>query len=172
MKKIFTLIISFFMITFVWGQVEEDEMTKQDPRAQEKIRAARIAFITDRLGLTPAEAEKFWPVYNEFARKRMEIRQQFEDARKNRPADKPEQEFQKELVDLNLKVKQRELDLEKEYSNRIMNVITPQKLMALRKAEMDFRSMVIRQIQQRQLQQQRRQEFRDKNEQRMRQRNN
>ena len=32
---------------------------------KEKLKAHKIAFITDRLQLTPAEAEKFWPVYNE-----------------------------------------------------------------------------------------------------------
>lgn len=31
----------------------------------DKLRAEKIAFITSELNLTPAEAEKFWPVYNE-----------------------------------------------------------------------------------------------------------
>jgi hypothetical protein len=33
---------------------------------QEKIQALKIAFITQKLKLTPAEAEKFWPVYNQY----------------------------------------------------------------------------------------------------------
>lgn len=32
----------------------------------EKLQAARIAFITSRLDLKPEQAEKFWPVYNQF----------------------------------------------------------------------------------------------------------
>ena len=31
---------------------------------RERIRSERVAFITEELSLTPAEAEKFWPVYN------------------------------------------------------------------------------------------------------------
>ena len=31
---------------------------------QEKMRAERVAFLTTAMELTPAEAEKFWPVYN------------------------------------------------------------------------------------------------------------
>ena len=150
----------------------QDAVDNLDPKAREKIRAAQIAFITDRLGLTPKEAEKFWPVYNEFAQKRNQIRQEMQDARRSRPADQKDEEFQKQMIDLGLKLKQRELDLEKEYSNKILDVITPQKLMALRKAEADFRTMVIRQIQQRQMQQQRRQDFRDRNDQRLQRRNN
>ena len=31
----------------------------------EKLTAYKIAFFTRNLDLTPAEAEKFWPVYND-----------------------------------------------------------------------------------------------------------
>jgi hypothetical protein len=44
--------------------------------------------------------------------------------------------------------------------------------MALRQAEADFRALVLRQIQQRQMQQQRQQRLQERNEQRLRQRNN
>ncbi len=33
---------------------------------KDKFRADKVAFLTTRMDLTPAEAEKFWPVYNEF----------------------------------------------------------------------------------------------------------
>lgn len=170
MKLIITGLLLF--CTLAVSAQDEEEVVKQDPKAQEKIKAARIAYITEKLGLTPAEAEKFWPIYNEFAARRQELRKEFEQARKNKPANQSDEQHQKDMVDLGLKVKQSELDLEKDYSNRILNVITPQKLMALRKAEQDFRVMVLRQIQNRQLQQQRRQDIKDRNEQRLRQRNN
>jgi hypothetical protein len=37
-------------------------MTKQQ---REKLELFKIQFITKKLDLTPAEAEKFWPLYNE-----------------------------------------------------------------------------------------------------------
>ncbi len=39
------------------------------PRTEDrqKIEAMKVAFITEQLSLTPAEAEKFWPVYNQFS---------------------------------------------------------------------------------------------------------
>jgi hypothetical protein len=33
----------------------------------EKLKSQRIAFFTEKLELTPAEAEKFWPVYNAYS---------------------------------------------------------------------------------------------------------
>jgi len=41
--------------------------------AAEKIQARKIAFFTEKLQLTPAEAEKFWPVYNEYSQKKNRI---------------------------------------------------------------------------------------------------
>ena len=38
------------------------QMTKQQ---REKLELFKIQFITKKLDLTPAEAEKFWPLYNE-----------------------------------------------------------------------------------------------------------
>jgi hypothetical protein len=170
MKNILTLFISFLLIAPVLAQ--DEELAAQDLKAQEKIKAARIAFITERLGLTPDEAEKFWPVYREFTMKRQEIKQEFKDNRKNPDPKKTVEENEKESLDLGLKLKQQELDLEKEYSGKLLKVVPAQKVMALRKAEDDFRKILLDQIQKRQMLQQQRQRQLDRTEQRLRQRNN
>jgi hypothetical protein len=164
-------IIHVLLILLALPLLAQEEQVK-DQKAQEKIKAARIAFITERLGLTPDEAEKFWPVYHEFATKRTALRQEFEQAKRNPNPQRTKEENERQLLDLSFQLKQRELDLEKEYSGRILNTIPAQKLIALRQAEQDFRNMIIKQIQQRQLLEQRRQQFQERNEQRLRQRNN
>ncbi len=40
-------------------------MPDEEIRA-EKIQSLKIAFITQKLQLTPDEAQKFWPVYNQY----------------------------------------------------------------------------------------------------------
>lgn len=39
----------------------------------EKLNAYKIGFFTKRLNLTPQEAEKFWPVYNEFQKEKNHV---------------------------------------------------------------------------------------------------
>lgn len=146
----------------VLSQDDEPELVEKDPKAQERIRAAHAAYITERLGLTAEEAEKFWPVYREYAQKKKAMRQQLRDARR-RGTD------EKELLDLDLRIKQQELDLERDYSGRLQKIITPQKVLNLRQAERDFRELLLRQIQHRQ---DRRQQMRERSEQRLQQRNN
>jgi hypothetical protein len=159
-------IILFIALSLpAFAQEEDAAEITQNTKARERIKLARIAYITEKLGFTPEEAEKFWPVYREYAQKQQELRQQFRDARKNGQDEKT-------LVDLELKIKQQQLDLEKDYSNRLQKVITPKQIMNLRQAERDFNQMIIRQIQQRQNQIERRQEMRERSQQRLQQRNN
>lgn len=162
-----TLKIFLLLLCTVPAFAQDDDAVEieRDPKAQQKIKAAHAAYITERLGLTPEEAEKFWPVYREYADKKQGLRQQFREARKNGQDEKA-------LLDLDLKITQQELDLEKDYSGRFQKIITPQKLMNLRQAEGDFRRLILRQIQQRQQQIERRQQMRDRSNQRLQQRNN
>ncbi len=39
----------------------------------EKLTAYKIAFFTKNLNLTPAEAEKFWPLYNDFSARKNKL---------------------------------------------------------------------------------------------------
>jgi hypothetical protein len=43
------------------AQNDDQEIVQPDPKAEQKIKAAHAAYITERLELTPEEAEKFWP---------------------------------------------------------------------------------------------------------------
>ena len=41
---------------------------------REKVKALKVAFITEKLELTTEEAQKFWPIYNAFDEKQAELR--------------------------------------------------------------------------------------------------
>jgi len=70
MKKIGIIIcLAVFTFSFSFAQEEKE-------RIREKIKARKIAFITDKVGLTSKEAETFWPIYNEYATIKKDIRQQ------------------------------------------------------------------------------------------------
>jgi hypothetical protein len=171
MNRIIILLVFAWISCPVLAQ-DEEESLPQDPKAREKINAARVAYITERLGFTPDEAEKFWPIYREFSQKRQELRREYNSLKRNPDQNKTLEQNEKALLDLGFKIKQQELDLEKTYSDRLIKVVSAQKIMALRKAEKDFVDLVIKQIQQRQLQQDRRQQFRERSQQRLQQRNN
>src|SRR5688572_884013 len=75
MKKILTTALLVMLIGFgtMAQQQEEPGPAQLDPKAQEKINNLRIAYLTDKLSLTTEQAERFWPLYREFAQQRRNI---------------------------------------------------------------------------------------------------
>jgi len=160
MKYFLAAAMALMMISSLAQDTEED-LPAQDSRVRSKIQAARIAYITDQLDLTPAEAEKFWPIYREFSAKRRDIRLQLRDARRNADANTTTEQADQELVKKQFEIKQEELNLEKDYSARLLKVISAQKLRALPEAERKFRRIILDQIQRRKLPDERRQKLQD-----------
>ena len=160
MKKIVCLFLASWMGAFLYAQ-NGDDAQPQNGNAREKIKAARIGLITQRLALSPEQAERFWPIYNEYTRKRTDLRVQYKEAEKNINPNNPDPKQQAALIDLGLKLKQDELTLDKEYSNKLMGVISAQQLLNLRQAEKDFRNILINMLNNRRLQQQRKETVRD-----------
>jgi hypothetical protein len=144
----------------------------QDKDARQKIESARIALITERLGLTPEQAQKFWPVYNEYNQQRRDLIQELQTARKNVDMDNLTEEQGQALMKLGLNIKERQLQLEKTYSQRLTQVISTQQLLSLRKAEEDFRKMIIQRLEERKRQQMRRDQMIKRREELMKDRGN
>ena len=96
----------------------------------ERVEALKIAFITQKLQLTPDEAQKFWPVYNQYENEIRSLQLDY----KNGPALENEEKL---------------LNIRKKYSPSFEKVIGPQKLNTLFNAERDFRTLLIRRLQNR-----------------------
>lgn len=74
MKKVFTLLFVFGYLT----------MMAQANDRLERIKAFKVAFITEKLDLTPKEAQGFWPIYNKYSDDSDKIRRgQREEYRQN-----------------------------------------------------------------------------------------
>jgi len=140
--------------------------------AREKIEAARIALITERLGLTPEEAQKFWPVYNEYDQQRRGLSRELQNARNQVDLDNMNEEQSKNLMNKALDIKERQVQLEKQYAQRLTNIISAQQLLMLKKAENDFRKMILRRLEERKIQQLRREQLRNRREEILRNRSN
>lgn len=167
MKRVVIIIIVIATSVVGWAQNQEP-----NGNAKSKLEAARIAIITERLNLTPAEAEKFWPLYNQFAQERRNLQQQALQARKGLDMQNLTEEQSKRLVKAHQQFKQDKLDLENKYTARINNVITARQMIALKKAEDDFRKMILNRLEQRKRQQLQRNQLMNQREQRRQQRDN
>ncbi len=105
---------------------------------KERVEALRVAYITNALQLTPDEAQKFWPVYNQFRSDLKTLRQNFKlDA-----ADETDPSY----VDKKLEYDQKKLDLQKKYRPQFEAVIGPKKLALLLSSEEKFKQELLRRM--------------------------
>jgi len=124
MKKIFTLTVLLISITgFAFAQEQQP-----DPKQEEKIQALEIAFISRKLDLTPDEAQKFWPIYNEYKK---EVRQVTMNERNN-----PDEIVREQKI----------LDVRKKYSGRFVGVIGQPRMNKFFQAEREFRGVLLNQL--------------------------
>lgn len=131
----------------------------QERNPREQIEAAKIALITERLALTPEQAQKFWPIYNEYSQKQELIRREFNQAKGRHDMKTATEEENKRLLALGMKVKEQTLELDRVYSDRLLQVIDNRQMLSLRKAEADFKVMILNRLRD---QQQKREMIRDR----------
>jgi len=145
MKNLITLLlVTFASSTFVFAQPNGEP--KQDKK--EYIRTQKIAFISTELQLTPEEAEKFWPVYNEYDAKMELIRQERRGYMKElKGIDELSGDRAYELTEKILDTEKRESELRSEYLIKFAEVLDKKKAAKVFIAEDKFKRELMRTIQ-------------------------
>jgi len=140
-NKLFTILVFLISIHF-YAQPRFDEK-------KEQIKALKVGFITNELSLTTEEAVKFWPIYNAFDDKQFELRHHKMRSFKDRMDDDALDKMSDKEAQLLLT--QMENDEDEMYFNRkkfissLKGVISPIKIIKLKKAEEDFNRKLLQQ---------------------------
>lgn len=141
MKTYITLILTLLIATTAISQ--ENKESKR-----EKIKALKVAFITERLELTPDEAQTFWPVYNVYDGRMNDI---YDNERKVMRELRSEFDTMDEatatstLSNIQALEKQK-LEARAKLLSGLKDKITSKKTLVLLKAENDFRRDLIRKL--------------------------
>ena len=139
MKRLILFGIVFCVSFVTWSQ----------GRGQlERVKAFKTGYITQELDLSSSEAEKFWPIYNEYEKKIFELR--IEKRKKERDkvnsmggldalSDEQATDFLKSLFENESAI----LETKEEKYKELKNVLPPKKLLKLYKAEADFNKRLL-----------------------------
>lgn len=112
---------------------------------QDKVEALKVSFITQKINLSPQEAQSFWPVYNEYSDKIKFARRNFRTQYGNATEFKTDKDAD-DYLSAELKLKQAELELHKEYFEKFKKLIGAKKTALLRLAEEEFKKEIIKTI--------------------------
>ena len=118
MKKLYFILALIIVTSFAKAQDEQASVKKQ-----QDIEALKVAFISKELELTPDEAQKFWPVYNQYSKEIKATR-----------LDNPD------VLDRDEKI----LNLRKNYKEQFTKILGPQRVNNMYNAEGRFHQLLFK----------------------------
>jgi hypothetical protein len=125
MKRLYISIL--FLFTVICASAQTDPPIEN--QKMQNIEALKIAFISRQLELTPDEAQRFWPVYNQYSNDIHVVVKNDQD-----------------VLDRDQKI----LDIRKSYKDQFVRIIGSDRTNRLFEAEGKFRQLLIQAIQRRQ----------------------
>ncbi|UWX53697.1 hypothetical protein NYZ99_11065 [Maribacter litopenaei] len=134
-RIVLTLFLLFALMSF--GQ----------DKSKEKIKALKVAFLTEQLELTSKEAQEFWPVYNEYEEKRHELRkkQWVEIRSKLKELNGISEAESQKLLKAYMDIEEEEEKLDNAFLREVSKVISAKKTLILMRSEEDFKRQLIKQ---------------------------
>lgn len=143
MNKLFVFGLVSTLFFAITANAQDDKHNKD---RWEKFRTEKIVFLTDKLELTPAEAQKFWPIYNQLDKERWQAqisRREMETKVK----DAKETLSEKEIIKLTRDYAggmQTEANMIVKYNEEFLKILSPKKVLKLYQVENDFRMHMIK----------------------------
>ncbi|GGB07659.1 hypothetical protein [Puia dinghuensis] len=134
MKKLFSVLVILCWLTLPAFSQGQQQQPGPGPGVLETM---KIGYITQRLNLTPQEAEKFWPIYRQYSAEKRQAYAQYRN-------DNNEIGLEENL-----------LNIKKKYSVEFVKAIPPPKINSFWRVEIDFNEFVRKEWQRRQQQQKR-----------------
>ena len=136
MKTLQILLLTLFVSASVFAQRPD----------REKIKALKIAHITEHVDLTKDEAQKFWPIYNANEEAEQKLRLKSGEKRKERkPEELSENEAKILLLDM-LEIEKEKQELHSKLVNDLLKFLPAKKIIALMRAERSFKRKMLQEF--------------------------
>lgn len=134
-------------LLLISGAVNGQDKPPRFQDAMAKMKTERVSFLTEKLQLTVEEAEKFWPLYNEYLSKREEMMwgKREKMHRKFDPSLLSDDEMNNMLNDI-LDQEVQLAQLKKDYFEKLKAVLPIRKLLTLHRVEQEFMNHMLNQI--------------------------
>jgi len=120
----------------------------------DRIKVLKITFITNALDLSSKEAEKFWPVYNEYSKtiqkeKNIKMRELAKQARNKGGVDNLSDKEATQMLEDYINIDANVLAAKRTLYKKLNGVIPSKKIIKLFKAEQDFNKELLKLLRQR-----------------------
>lgn len=139
------LLVSLLTGNNLFSQPGHDKFHQEK---KEKIKAQKVAFITNKLDLSPETAQVFWPVYNEAEAIKEKEMMSFRDNIdiKNIDLDILSDEEIIKLADAYILHHEKMNDINKTYHVKYKSILSPKQVVLLYESEKEFKFVLLKQV--------------------------
>ena len=120
---------------------------------KDRVETMHIAYLSQKLNLTSAEAEKFWPIYNQYKTNQDQLRKQrmanVEAVENAGGVDNMSDGDVQKLLANETDLESHELDLRKQYLTKFQQVIPTRKVAKFFIAEDEFKRYLLNELRKR-----------------------
>ncbi len=127
----------------LWMAQVSSAQEKGDQEKGERIQQLKIAFISERLDLSREQAEKFWPIFNDFDGQKMNIRKQLKDFHKKMKDGIVAEKELTDAINKMTELRTQEAQVDKQLLLEVLPVIGADKTQRLIGLEEDFRKKLM-----------------------------
>jgi len=121
---------------------------KQDKK--DRIETMHIAYLSEKLNLSSAEAEKFWPIYNEYKTAQDKLRKErmdnIQSVKRAGGVDSISDADAQKLIAAETDFETHQLDLRKEYVTKFQQAISIRKVAKFFIAEDEFKRYLLNEL--------------------------
>ena len=121
----------------------------QQGRPMQRIHAAKMAYITDRLHLSEEQSAKFMPEYRAYEQELRVIRSPYLKKYKLKVAGEGSSASAWQYLEDDLDYQQEVIELKRTYNDRFLKVLSQQQLADLHVAEREFRRVLMKRLEDR-----------------------
>lgn len=140
-RYLLIIVVVFVVVFTTQAQSNRDEHDScKKAELLEKYKSQKISYLTDKLSLTPDEAYKFWPFYNQYADEKAVLHRKIVvdiKAQKSSERD-PDASLSKMFA-----YKEEELAIEKKYTSKFKEAISSEKILKLFYHEKEFKKKLV-----------------------------
>ena len=147
MKKVFSVLCALVVLSMgAFAQGPQGPRRGADNGWRERVRAEKVAFLTEEIDLTESEAQVFWPIYNEIQKSERDsfeaVKKAYDAMAKGVEEKKSSKEMEK-LVKAYIDAKEKNEGIETKYLNKLLKVLPAEKVARYYVAEEQFRHQQI-----------------------------
>jgi Spy/CpxP family protein refolding chaperone len=138
MKKLPILLMCVIVVLSMTSQVYAQKL-------KEKYNSHKVAFLSQGLDLTEAQAQAFWPIYNAYQSEMQSLRQAQELNFNPNMTDKEAEALMESMLSMRTK----EIEIQRRYIQKMKVAIPARKVALLFKLEREFNGKVVSKVKER-----------------------